>query len=49
MLRLLFVLVLSTLAAACGQLPRNAPQGVLAEGAKWEEVSRAGLLFGEGP
>jgi hypothetical protein len=44
-LRLLSVLALPALAAACVGLPE---QGVVADGAKWEEVSRAGRLFGEG-
>lgn len=35
----------AVLLAGCAAIPTS----VVAEGAKWEEVSRAGMLFGEGP
>jgi len=37
----------SVLLAACGSMTTG-PQRVLADGARWEEVSRAGLLTSQG-
>ena len=37
------------LIAGCAALAPTPPRGVLADGAGWQEVSRAGRLFGEGP